>query len=133
MGTLVVDASVFVAGLVEPQRKGFLKHLLGSVEVVVPQHCDAEVGSALRGLVVRGSVDTATAIEALATYALMRISRHNTLGLLARAFSLHANVTFGDALYLALAEQLSAPIVSLDQRLIRAARQQTPHLEVRLP
>jgi len=35
--------------------------------------------------------------------------RHSSLGLLARAFSLHANVAFADALYPALAEQLPAP------------------------
>ena len=49
--------------------------------------------------------------------------RHPHLGPLAeRAWQLRANLSFYDALYVALAEALDCPLVTADQRLARAAR-----------
>jgi len=46
--------------------------------------------------------------------------RAGHLALLGRAWELRANVSFYDGLYVALAERLSLPLVTLDARLAKA-------------
>lgn len=55
----------------------------------------------------------------------MRLRRIDHVGLLSRAWELRHNVSFYDSLYVALAELLEAPLLTLDRRLARAARDAT--------
>lgn len=56
--------------------------------------------------------------------------RHPHTALLSRVWSLRHNLSAYDALYIALAESLEAPLVTLDRRLAKApghdARVETP-------
>lgn len=85
-----------------------------------PYHLDAEVGHALRGMAMRSALDNATAEIALADAADFidhRYAIHGTLS--AIAWSLRHRVSFYDALYVALAVVLDAPLVTADARLTR--------------
>jgi predicted nucleic acid-binding protein len=79
-----------------------------------------EVTQGLRRLVRAGEVSPDRAAEALADLADFDLHRHPHLDLLARAWKLRDNVTAYDAMYVALAEALDAPIVTCDAPLAGA-------------
>jgi predicted nucleic acid-binding protein len=79
-----------------------------------------EVTQALRRLVRTGDVSAERAAEAIVDLADLDLYRHPPLGLLPRAWKLRENVTAYDAMYVALAEALDAPIVTCDMRLANA-------------
>jgi predicted nucleic acid-binding protein len=60
------------------------------------------------------------AAEAILDLADLDLHRHAHLDLLTRAWKLRENVTAYDAMYVALAEALDAPIVTCDAPLARA-------------
>ena len=75
----------------------------------------------LRRAVARGELrpdDAAAALSDLARFPLRRVAH---IGLLDRAWALRENVSFYDALYVALAERLDEPLLTLDARLATAA------------
>ena len=114
----VVDASLVVEALTIPQ--GPAGETLGRVEFAIsPAHLDAEVGHALRGLVRGGLVDAGEAEQCLEDVALSRITRFPLPPLLHRAFALRDNVTFYDALYLALAELQDITLLTTDAKFAR--------------
>jgi predicted nucleic acid-binding protein len=67
-----------------------------------------------------GEVSPDRAAEALADLADFDLHRHPHIDLLTRAWKLRENVTAYDAMYVALAEALDAPIVTCDAPLARA-------------
>jgi predicted nucleic acid-binding protein len=71
----------------------------------------------LRRAVARGDVAPDAAVLDLARFPLRRVAH---VGLLDRAWALRANVSFYDALYVALAERLDEPLLTLDARLATA-------------
>ena len=85
-----------------------------------PQLVDAEVGHALRRVVEAGELSARSGRAALDDLADLPLRRAGHRGLLARAWELRANVTFYDGLYVALAERLALPLVTLDARLASA-------------
>lgn len=85
-----------------------------------PHHLDAEVGQALRRLERTGLLDPVTAAAALRDLVRFPLRRVPLSGLILRAWELRANVSFYDALYVALAEQLDVPLLTLDERLAAA-------------
>ena len=74
-------------------------------------------GQVLRRYSLAGSITAGRARAALEDYAALPIARYPHLPLLARAFSLRANMTFYDALYVALAEAADATLLTCDRRL----------------
>jgi predicted nucleic acid-binding protein len=62
------------------------------------------------------------AAEAIADLADLDLHRHPHLDLLTRAWKLRENVTPYDAMYLALAEALDAPLVTCDRALASTSR-----------
>lgn len=82
-----------------------------------PHLLDAEVGQAVRRFVLRGTLTRRRGARALARLRTLAITRHPHAPLLSRAFDLRANATFYDALYLALAEALGAPLLTADAAL----------------
>jgi predicted nucleic acid-binding protein len=115
----VVDASVVVAYLAGGEARGGVRQrLLSSGQPLwAPQLIDAEVGHVLRRAALAGELKAARGQSALADLAELPLRRSGHLGLLERAWSLRRNVSFYDALYVALAERLEMPLLTLDRRL----------------
>lgn len=86
-----------------------------------PHLLDAEVLSALRGLVRADLVDGVTAATAIRGLQDMRLRRHPHVGLVETAWRLRENVAMYDAMYVALAATLELPLVTTDGRLARGA------------
>ena len=85
-----------------------------------PHLLDVEMLHALRGLVLRGDVSRARGEEVREDFASLRWSRYSHVAFLDRIWELKDNLTAYDAAYVALAETLSAPLVTTDARLARA-------------
>jgi predicted nucleic acid-binding protein len=85
-----------------------------------PHLIDVEVLQGLRKLEMLRTILPERARDGLHAFASLRLNRHLHTTLLPRAWVLRANVTAYDAMYLALAEQLEAPLHTRDQPLARA-------------
>ena len=121
---IVVDASVVVPALVSSTGFGAsAREVMGvNVEqIAAPALLDVEVSSAIRRLERSGEIPTPTAEGGMAVLAGMRIERFTHEPLLRRMWELRHNVTSYDAAYVALAERLEAPLVTLDARLAKAS------------
>lgn len=86
-----------------------------------PHLIDAEVGHVLRRAVGSAALQEDQATAALEDLVRLPLKRVPHPGLVARAFALRSNLSFYDALYVALAERLQMPLLTLDARLQRAA------------
>ncbi len=120
----VVDASVVVEYLGGGEHAGQAREWLvpTSRSVWVPHLIDVEVGHALRRSVLAGDIDPVVGEQALADLTGMPFIRAGHTGLIERAWELRDNVSFYDAVNVALAERLGCEFVTLDGRLARAAR-----------
>jgi predicted nucleic acid-binding protein len=117
----VVDASVLVEYLTVGENVEAARAAIGRERWVwAPALIDAEVGNALRRLVRSKELGPRKATAALDDFLDMRIQRVPHRSLVDRAWQLRDNVTFYDALYVALAEALGAPLLTRDARLARA-------------
>ncbi len=117
----VVDVSVVVAYLAGGEARDVRERLLASEEPLwAPQLIDAEVGHVLRRATLAGELKPARGANALSDLADLPLRRSGHLGLLERAWSLRRNVSFYDALYVALAERLQMRLLTLDRRLSRS-------------
>lgn len=114
---LVVDASVLVEALLVA---GPARERLASDNPQAPELIDAELLSVLRRLELAGKLHEGHALQALATADRLGLRRHPSHALWPRAWELRTNISAYDALYLALAEQLDAPLLTADARLARA-------------
>jgi predicted nucleic acid-binding protein len=86
----------------------------------VPHLFEIEVLSVLRQYFLRGELSQERARRALNRLSTLRFSRYPHTALLSRVWELRENVTAYDAAYVALAETLTAPLVTTDARLARA-------------
>jgi predicted nucleic acid-binding protein len=91
-----------------------------STPICAPHLVDAEIASILRKHVLSGRIARARGREALQDFLDLSLVRFPHTPLLPRVFALAHTVTAYDALYVALAESLSAPLVTCDGRLARA-------------
>jgi predicted nucleic acid-binding protein len=83
----------------------------------VPSIFDAEVLSALRGLVRGGKFGGAAAAELVADLMVLPVDRWHISPLLPRMWELRENLTPYDAAYVALAELTGAVLVTGDERI----------------
>ncbi len=118
----VVDASVIVEFLTfgEHAEQAGERLLAEEHSIWAPHLLDAEVGHALRRVVRLGELDAEAAGEALWQLDEMPLRRVSHELLIRYAWTLRENVSFYDALYVALAEMLGEPLVTFDARLARA-------------
>lgn len=85
-----------------------------------PHLIDAEIGHAFRRMAMRGGLGDEAAEIALSNAAVLIDTRHEIFGVLSSiAWTLRHRVSFYDALYVALAVILDAPLVTADARLSR--------------
>lgn len=124
----VYDASVLVEYLANGENHAIARaRLLGDGEEWwAPHLLDAEVGHVLRRAVLRRDLSASAAASALQDLADIPLRRAGHAGLLERAWSLRANLSFYDGLYVALAERLEMPLVTLDTRLAAAPGLKAP-------
>jgi len=116
--TVVVDASALVELLATGSCSDLVAaRVRGASHVWAPHLVDAEVGHALRAGVRRGELSASAAAERLDQLTRLRLHRAPHVDLLRAAWSLRDNVSFYDALYVALAAALDAPLLTLDARL----------------
>lgn len=121
----VVDASVVVTVLIRGEYADWAEEQLtgasGTHSLWAPHLIDAEVGQSLRRRIAAQKLSDDHASEALGKFAGLPLRRIVHAGLLDRAWQLRHNYSFYDGLYVALAELLDAPLITLDRRLARAA------------
>jgi predicted nucleic acid-binding protein len=89
--------------------------------ICAPHLIDAEIAHVLRKHVLAKKISETRAQAALQDYLDMKLVRFSHTFLLPRVFALRHAMTAYDALYVALAESLSATLVTRDARLARAA------------
>jgi predicted nucleic acid-binding protein len=117
---IVIDASALVVAVVESGPRGRTARHALHTGAVAPHLVDAEVGQAVRGLVLRGILDDAAGAVALADAQALVTERYSHTALAVRAWELRSNVSFYDALYISLAETARLPLVTGDARLATA-------------
>ena len=117
MSGYVLDASVAVTALTAPASPA--ADLLSGDDAAfqVPSIFDAEVLSALRGLVRGGKFDRAAAADLIPDLMVLPVDRWHMSPLLPRMWELRDNLTPYDAAYVALAEMTGAVLVTGDERI----------------
>lgn len=86
----------------------------------VPHVFDVEVIAAIRRNLLRGPLSEDRAAGALGALGKLRATRYSHVALRPRIWELRENLTPADAAYVALAEALRAPLVTMDAALARA-------------
>lgn len=127
---IVIDASVVVTALVRGEYADWAEERLSTAgsgrSLYAPHLLDAEVGHALRRRVAARKLRDDRASAALSELAVLPLRRVVHTGLLDRAWQLRHNLSFYDGIYVALAELLDAPLMTLDRRLARAVGAMIP-------
>lgn len=116
---IVVDASAVVELVLRlPLGDAVAARLADPDDALhAPHVLCVEVAQVVRRYVRRGEVRPQRGAEALADLADLDVCRHPHEPLLPAMWRLRANLTAYDAAYVALAEGLDAPLVTLDARL----------------
>jgi predicted nucleic acid-binding protein len=118
---IVVDASALVELLLGgPAAPSVAQRLAVGNSLHAPQLLDLEVAQVLRRYEARRQTDPKRCQEALDDLLSMSLLRHPHDHLLPRVWELRHNLTAYDAVYVALAEYLGAPLLTLDRRLANA-------------
>jgi predicted nucleic acid-binding protein len=119
---IVADASALFDVLRRrPTAAAIEARLLGSGRAVhVPHLLDAEVAQVIRRHAAGGDIGPDRGYELLTDLLNLPLQRHPHDWLLPRVWELRHNLTAYDAIYVALAEALDAPLVTRDQRLAAA-------------
>jgi predicted nucleic acid-binding protein len=118
----VLDASVLVEYLTDGEHAEASRRQIRSRPgwLWAPHLVDAEVGHVLRSEVRAGEISARRARAVLTDFLEMRLQRVSHHLLADRAWELRENLSFYDGLYVALAEALEAPLITLDKRIASA-------------
>lgn len=116
--SLVIDASVVVAALVDDSDDGkWAVGVLQGQPLTAPHHMPIEAANILRRAALVDDISADVAALAHGDLLQLRVELFPYGPLAERCWDLRENVTIYDAAYVALAEQLEAPLVTLDRRL----------------
>jgi predicted nucleic acid-binding protein len=118
---IVLDASAVVELVLGSSRSAAVRVRIERLDesLHAPHLLDVEVASALRRYQLSGELSSEEGREALVDLAGLDIVRYPHDPLLGRVWELRRSATAYDAVYLALAEVLDAPLLTLDRRLAR--------------
>lgn len=118
---IVVDASALTEVLIDSPRADALSRLLlDDPDHVAPDLIDAEVLHVVARLHRQGRLDTTAATQAIDDLASWPGERWPVVALLGEAWALRQNLSTYDAIYVALASLVGAPLVTLDETVARA-------------
>jgi predicted nucleic acid-binding protein len=119
--TVVLDASAVVALLTQACGPGpWVKRTIQGEPLACPELMLFEAANLLRRLILRGERDAASASLAHVDLLGLPVERYPYSFVARRAWQLRDNLTVFDGAYVALAELLDAPLVTLDRRLAAA-------------
>lgn len=119
--TVVVDASVVVAGLVDSGRPGrWAEELLAADALVAPELVMVESADVLRRAALAGQISDDVATLAHGDLTALRVGLLPYEPFAERVWQLRANLSAYDAWYVAVAEAIDAPLATLDRRLAKA-------------
>lgn len=116
---IVVDASALLEVLLQtPAARPIERRLFEPSQALhAPHLLDVEVAQVVRRYAANGEIDAERGRMALADLADFPLHRHPHDFLLLRVWHLRNNFTAYDAMYVALAEALDAPLLTRDKRL----------------
>jgi predicted nucleic acid-binding protein len=119
---IVVDASAVLEALLRtPAAQAVEKWLFDPRQTLhAPHLLDVEVAQVVRRYATNGEIDADRGRAALADLADLPLRRYPHDFLLPRVWDLRNNLTAYDAVYVALAEALDAPLLTRDKRLAAA-------------
>lgn len=120
--SVVLDASATVALLTDDGPAGtWVAKTVAGATLFAPELMPFEAANILRRHALAGLLDPSEASLAHADLLALPVTRLPYPTLADRAWELRANLTSYDAAYVALAEVLPAPLVTLDARIGRAS------------
>ena len=129
--TVVVDASVIVAALVDGGSDGeWAESMLAGEDLVAPHLMPVEVANTLRRAARAGDLSVDVAALAHGDLVRLRVDLFPYEPHAGRVWKLRDNLSPYDAWYVALAEVLDLPLVTLDRRVASASG---PQCAFRLP
>jgi len=119
---IVLDASVVLEVLLRmPAGVALEERLFEADETLhAPHLLDVEVAQVLRRYALAGEVEADRCRAALDDLAGLALTRYPHDFLMPRVWDLRGNLSAYDAVYVALAEALEAPLLTRDQRLANA-------------
>ncbi len=120
---IVVDASALLEALLRtPAAKVVERWLFDPRQTLhAPHLLDVEIAQVIQRYAANGEIDSERGRTALADLADFPLHRYPHDLLLPRVWDLRNNLTAYDAVYVALAEALDAPLLTRDRRLAAAA------------
>jgi predicted nucleic acid-binding protein len=120
---IVVDASALLEALLRTSAAKTVETWLfdPALTLHAPHLIDVEIAQVIRRYAAHGDIDGERGGAALADLADLRLNRYPHDFLLPRVWELRNNLTAYDAVYVALAEVLDAPLLTRDRRLAAAA------------
>ncbi len=120
--TVVIDSSALVALLADAGSAGqWVESRTKSMYLAAPQLVVFEAANVLRRHYLRKELDATQATLVHQDLLDLRVHLWPYVALAARAWALRGNVTIYDASYVALAELLDSPLITLDHRLAKAS------------
>ena len=119
--TTVIDGSVLVAALVDSGREGkWAESVVAEGLLASPELALAEASNILRRLERTGRISRTEAESAHGDLLQLDVVLFPFAPFAERIWALRSNLTSYDAWYVALAEALDCPLVTLDRKLSRA-------------
>jgi predicted nucleic acid-binding protein len=120
---VVVDASTVIELLSGATSAVAIDERLRNekTDIHAPHLIDLEVAHAFRHAFLGGRITDEDGQRMFAEFDTLAIVRHSHLQLLGRIWALRQNLSAYDAAYVALAERLDVPLLTLDARLSRSS------------
>ena len=120
---IVVDASAVLDGLLSAAKHEHVARCLtgASAPLAAPDLLDVEVLSVLRRWERHREISSSRGLQALADLDALPVIRYPARALTERVWRLRQNLTAYDAQYVALAQELSAELLTTDERMAAAA------------